>query len=258
MATGDVGTLTGWSISITYAVVNPKVTWTPVTGLFTDAAATTPYVAGADAYFVYAKPTATTTYTVTTTTVAGCRTTSGVTVTVNPIPAITVGSIPDTVCSSDGMIPLSATPAGGTWSGPGVGASGTSFVPAAAGFGTFTLTYNYTSPAGCPGVATKKISVKDCPERMLRLRDNALILYPNPNDGKFNVRINTTLYNTLGMTVYTNNGTVVRTQQFSGLVYGRVLPIDLTNLPGGVYMVKFYYDGGAHYSDKSFKIIVGH
>ena len=93
---------------------------------------------------------------------------------------------------------------------------------------------------------------------MILLRDNALILYPNPSTGLFNVKINSVLYNNLVMKVYGNNGVLVKTQQLGGLAWGRVIPINLTNLPGGVYMVKFYYDGGVRTAEKTFKVIIGH
>src|SRR5688572_24869458 len=60
---GDIGTLTSWSITINYATPDAGI-WTPVTGLFTDAGGTTPYVAGTPAVTVYASPAATTTYSV--------------------------------------------------------------------------------------------------------------------------------------------------------------------------------------------------
>ena len=63
---GDVGTLTSWSITINYAVPDAAV-WTPVTGLFSDAAGTIPYVAGTATSTVYAGPAATTTYSATVT-----------------------------------------------------------------------------------------------------------------------------------------------------------------------------------------------
>jgi len=254
-AGGDLGILTSWSITLTYQMLNPVVTWTPVAGLFTTPAATTAYAAGTDAYSVYAKPTTSTVYTATATSSAGCTATATATVTVNPLPVVAVGNIPDTVCISDQVIQLPATPSGGTWSG--IGTSGNTFIPPSTAIGTYTLTYAYTSAAGCTATTTKRIAVKDCPERIIRLADNAVILYPNPNLGLFNIRINSVLYSYLGMKVYANNGTLVRTQQFSGLTYGRVIPIDMTNLPGGVYMVHFYYDDGVRSSEKAFKVIVG-
>lgn len=59
----DDGTLTSWSITINYATPDAGI-WTPVTGLFTNSAGTTPYVAGTPAATVYASPAATTTYSV--------------------------------------------------------------------------------------------------------------------------------------------------------------------------------------------------
>jgi Secretion system C-terminal sorting domain len=99
--------------------------------------------------------------------------------------------------------------------------------------------------------------VKDCPERLILLRDNALLLFPNPNSGLFYIKINSVLYNNLVMRVYSSTGLLVKTQQLGGLAWGRVVPIDLTNLAGGVYMVKFYYDGGARTAEKTFKVIIG-
>jgi subtilisin-like proprotein convertase family protein len=61
---GDDGIITSWSITINYATPDAGV-WTPVTGLFTDAGATIPYVAGTAANTVYANPAVTTTYSVT-------------------------------------------------------------------------------------------------------------------------------------------------------------------------------------------------
>jgi len=72
----------------------------------------------------------------------------------------------------------------------------------------------------------------------------------------FNIRINSTLYNYLGMRVYNVQGQLLRIQNFNGLVYGRVIPVDLRNLPGGTYMVKFYYDDGVRTSDKTFKVVI--
>ena len=60
----DAGLLTNWSLDFTYGVPASGV-WTPVTGLFNDANATSNYVAGTSQNTVYAKPATTTTYSVT-------------------------------------------------------------------------------------------------------------------------------------------------------------------------------------------------
>ncbi len=59
--TGDVGTLTSWCLNITYSCGNlipttPAI-WSPATGLFSDPAAVTPYIAGTPVDSVWVRPT---------------------------------------------------------------------------------------------------------------------------------------------------------------------------------------------------------
>ena len=78
-----------------------NITWSPVTDLYTNAAATTPYTAGTNATIVYVKSAsaATTVYTATSTNgVTSCSTTADVSVVVNPLPTV-VAVTPATVCS---------------------------------------------------------------------------------------------------------------------------------------------------------------
>lgn len=338
-AGGDAGSMTTWSITFNVAGVN----WSPATSLYTNAAATTPYVAGTLATVVYAKPTTTTTYSATVstatctsppanvtvtvlqpvaittqpnaqtvcagatanfsvaasgtgltyqwqvntgsgfnniiganaTTLAVANTTvamsgyqyrvviqngcgavvsNAVALTVNALPVVAVTPLTQRICLSDTLVALSGTPAGGVWSG--VGVSGNTFIPSNTSVGTYTLTYTYTNAAGCSSSATTAAKVESCPERMILLRDNAVILWPNPNNGQFNVRINSTLYNYLGMDVYNVQGQLLHKQFYSGLRFNRVINVDLKHLPGGVYMVKFYYDDGVRTSEKTFKVVV--
>lgn len=252
----DAGTLVSWSITITYGQPHPTVTWTPTTGLFTNAGATTAYVANSNAYSVYVKPAATSTYTVTSTSQFGCTNSSQVTVTVNPNPVVGISPLPARICVSDPEVQLTASPVGGVWAGPGV--SGGKLIPSAiATVGTFPITYRYTNNFGCTTIDTVFAKLEDCPERLRLLRDDAVILFPNPNNGQFNVRINSTLYNKLTMRVYTTSGMAVSTRELTGLAFGRVIPIDLTHLPAGSYMVQFLYFGGPRTSEKAFNVIIG-
>ena len=62
-------------------------------------------------------------------------------------------------CVSSGSVPLTATPAGGTFSGPGV--SGNTFNPLTAGVGTHTLTYSISDTLGCGSISqTVTLSVQ--------------------------------------------------------------------------------------------------
>jgi hypothetical protein len=58
------------------------------------------------------------------------------------------------------------------------------------------------------------------------------------------------------MNVYNTAGQLLHRQTFSGLVYGRVVPIDLSHLPSGTYMVKFFYDDGIRTNEKTFPVVI--
>ena len=177
------------------------------------------------------------------------------TITVNPLPVVSAGTLPARICISDTLVPLNGTPVGGSWSG--IGTSGMNFVPTATAVGTWPITYTFTDLNGCTNRATIAATVLACDERDRDLDNRAVFLYPNPNNGQFNLRINSTRFNVLGMRVFNSAGQLVSTKQWSGLVFARVMPVDLTNLPAGVYMVRLYYgDGMDRGADRTFQIIV--
>lgn len=83
--------------------VEPLLQWTPTTGLFTDAAGTVPYTGGG-ALTLYAAPSVSTTYTVSST-VGSCSSERMVAITVNPIVAGTVNGA-QSACSINTMTDL--------------------------------------------------------------------------------------------------------------------------------------------------------
>ncbi|WP_210514106.1 DUF7948 domain-containing protein [Hymenobacter terricola] len=92
-------------------------------------------------------------YTVTTTGI--CQSTRPVRYVVAP-PIVPVLAPVPPQCTTMPSVALTATPAGGTFSGPGV--SGSRFDPATAGAGTHTLTYSVADSLGC-GVTTQQVLV---------------------------------------------------------------------------------------------------
>ncbi|MEP6675968.1 MAG: GEVED domain-containing protein [Ferruginibacter sp.] len=95
----DVGTLTSWTLNLTYTPIVPYTgTWTPNAGLFTDPAGLVPYT-GTSVSTVYAKPPASTTYSVTIGTGSCASPTTTVAVTVNTPVAITAQPVSTAVCT---------------------------------------------------------------------------------------------------------------------------------------------------------------
>ena len=86
------------------------------------------------------------------------------TIRVAPLPVVSLASLPQSrYCRgrTATSVPLTGSPVGGVFSGPGV--SGGLFDPIAAGPGQHTIAYTYSAPGlpGCPVVATRPVTVVD-------------------------------------------------------------------------------------------------
>lgn len=89
---------------------------------------------------------------------AGCVATATQPQVVNPLPALTHSTLNDVCVTSPSFVLTGGSPAGGTYSGPGVAPN--IFDPSAAGVGTHTLTYTYTDTSTqCTNTMTTDIVV---------------------------------------------------------------------------------------------------
>ncbi|MET4074260.1 gliding motility-associated C-terminal domain-containing protein [Hymenobacter sp. UYCo722] len=99
-------------------------------------------------------------------TVGVCTVQTSQTVMIAPLPTPTVAS-DTTICSGSPAFALRGSPAGGIFSGPGVSgsaAAGFTFAAPAGQAGPFTVSYRYTSAAGCTSLAvTRRIAVAAVP-----------------------------------------------------------------------------------------------
>jgi len=91
----------GWLIDNVKVTVPNATTWSPTTDLYTNAAATTAYTGG-NAVVVYAKPSASATYTVTTANSLGCTNTGSVSL--NMLTPATLGSITQPLVTCSGAL----------------------------------------------------------------------------------------------------------------------------------------------------------
>ncbi len=124
--------------------------WSPATGL-----------SGTTGAQVSASPSASQTYIVTGTTAQGCTNTAQVTVVVNPLPNVSFSGLASSYQVNASPVTLIGTPAGGTFSGPGV--SGNTFNPSAAGVGgPYNIAYTFTDGNGCSNTDVKQTTVINC------------------------------------------------------------------------------------------------
>ena len=91
----------------------------------------------------------------------GCAASDTSVVRVNSLPTVSFSTLP-TVCQNTGPVALTqGSPAGGTYSGTGVG--GTTFYTGIAGAGTHNLVYTYHDSNNCSNSATQSILVNPIP-----------------------------------------------------------------------------------------------
>lgn len=183
-------------------------------------------------------PASSTTYTVTGTDGNGCTGSSTISVNVTSLPNVTLTLTNDTFCAADGALPLSGgSPAGGTYSGPGV--AGGMFDASSVGVGTYTVTYSYTDTTGCSNTASQQVVVDICngmntPSSVLTV----MHIVPNPNNGEFMLTFDIAkaddyvleIHNTLGQIVYSE-----QLNTFSGTYSNK---IDLREYGRGAYTIR--------------------
>ncbi|HRO74873.1 MAG TPA: T9SS type A sorting domain-containing protein [Crocinitomicaceae bacterium] len=153
---------------------------------------------------------------------------------IKAIPAITF-TMPATICVNYNAITLSATPAGGNFTGAGV--SNGSFNPTTAGAGTHSVSYSVTEN-GCSNSETRSITVDEC----LGLNDVVSFnvnLFPVPatNDVTITVSENATaqIMNLEGKVIVDNINLSANTNNL----------ISTENYARGMYLVKISVNGQA-------------
>ncbi|MDQ3108944.1 MAG: T9SS type A sorting domain-containing protein, partial [Bacteroidota bacterium] len=169
------------------------------------------------------------TYYVTVTNVSGCTGSDTIALIVNAIPMLTLTSSDSSLCLTDANAMLSGTPAGGTWSGPGV--TGSSFNASSAGVGAQNVFYTFTSVDGCEAVSSLTINVNACVGIATQTEAAAIAVFPNPNAGQF-----TFVAPANGTVVIFNNlGQVV----FSSKVMTGNNPLAIGTADSGIYFIRF-------------------
>jgi hypothetical protein len=199
--------------SPTVTVNNATICAGNSTNLIANGASTYSWSTGPTTSSINVSPASTTVYTVTGMN-GSCTNAKTSTVTVNPLPTVSLAASSSTACtaSTGGVnVSLTGSPAGGVYSGPGV--VGSTFTTQATS-GTYTAVYSFTNSAtGCSNTSNTSIIVNVCTGvEALNILDGNLLIYPNPNSGIFTIKANfedsfdITIYNNIGQVVKVANG----------------------------------------------------
>ena len=168
------------------------------------------------------------TYTVTQT-VNGCTSPSGSIIAAPlAVPTVSFAALSD-VCINAPVVTLTGgSPAGGSYSGTAVTAG--QFDPSVAGYGTFTINYDYTDGNGCSGNAAQNITV-GC-AGLDEVTGNVLAIYPNPTSGQFTISSSLELISEIK--VYDETGRLVQVISKNE----NQVNIDLSTCADGIYSLE--------------------
>ncbi len=163
--------------------------------------------------------------------------------TMNPLPTPTITGLASAYTILDPAVTMSGTPANGTFTGPGV--TGSVFDPAIAGVGMHAITYTFTDANNCTGERTDSVNITNGVGIENGHGANpGIYVFPNPNNGLFNLRFAVTEKTNVNIQLSTLTGAQLFTEQlpnFSG-DYNRSL--DMSHLAHGVYIIRI--EAGGH------------
>ncbi|MCW8940791.1 MAG: T9SS type A sorting domain-containing protein, partial [Flavobacteriales bacterium] len=170
-------------------------------------------------------------------TISGCDSVLSTTLTVNPLPNVTLNNFnPDTICSNSNTVTLpNGSPSGGVYSGTGV--NGGAFDPNTAGLGTHSVIYTYTDVNSCINSDSTFITVEQCVGIDDLENDLGILIYPNPNTGLFTIEKPMELDKEVKVSLL---------DATSRVIIDKLIPkgqqkieMDITNYSKGIYYLQF-------------------
>lgn len=140
-----------------------------------------------------------------------------------------------TYCTTEPGFLVSATPAGGVFTGTGI--NNGVFDPSFAGEGTHTIVYTYTDANSCSVSDTVTIVVNACTS-INELTAATVSVQPNPNNGLFTLSMNAAAATEVNVEVLSIDGRVVYTERMSVNPGSFTTNLDITHLANGIYYLR--------------------
>jgi hypothetical protein len=165
-----------------------------------------------------------------------------VTAVVNVIEQGQITNLPEYVDVTDSPLTLTGLPAGGTFSGPGV-VNGV-FDPAIAGVGgPYIITYIFIDANGCSNNTEAQISVETSVNIAGIESDKPMLqLFPNPNNGDFQLRFETKKAHRINIQIFDELGRSVYTEQIQPLKGEFVKTFQSGEIASGIYTLRLLVD----------------
>jgi hypothetical protein len=142
------------------------------------------------------------------------------------------------ICTNhNSVVTLSATPAGGAFSGQGV--SGSTFNASSLTPGNYVVAYTYTNAQGCSAGDTATLSVKSC-TGISNTEVNAIEVYPNPFNDEVTIKTDGNFSNGKVIVMDAIGNLLSTTEMTSG---SRQMQLNTSGLAKGVYLINIVIDG---------------
>lgn len=164
-----------------------------------------------------------------------CDSTINLTLIVDTLPTVTLGDFSeDTVCDNGGLVSLPAgSPSNGTYSGNGV--TGTSFNPLSSGLGSHYIVYTYIDSNSCSASDSTMITVVNCVGIDEDGSKLDFSIYPNPNNGIFEITLSENVSGEINVRIYDLNGRMILSDRVRAEAK---LKLDLGNIQRGSYFIE--------------------
>ncbi len=157
----------------------------------------------------------------------------------------------DTIyCLNQQNSSLTATPAGGTFSGLGV--NGNNFSPSLAGTGTILVQYKYTDNNGCTSKLIKATRVLTCAGINESEGDFVSAIYPNPANERIIIKLKKDIEVTI--TVFDLSGKAIVSNNVPAKNNGNEIIISSAQFAQGTYLIKIN-DISGHYSNRLIHVL---
>ncbi len=174
------------------------------------------------------------TYVVNGTDANGCTASTQVVAYIYPETTGSISGLNATYFTNSPSSVLTGSPAGGTFSGPGI--AGNVFDPAFAGIGTHTITYSFYDVHGCLNTAVSTVTVT-APVGIDELNQNtsSIHIYPNPSSGTSNLIIESSRSEICVLSITDVSGRII--EHHSIQVHVGIQEIAMNIQTAGIYIV---------------------